>query len=291
MRPVRDLFIEEYWNIAFREYTEDDSVVDVKDGKTEFRILKAGKRFWYADPFLFEHNGKTWLFVEAFDNMTETGCIACSEYVCGQFLQPKIVLKEKFHLSYPYVFEKDGKIYMMPETHEDKCIQLYEAVDFPKKWEKKEILVRDVDAVDTVIENGMLVASVICPENDMSVDLALFDTDGNGMPYSPVYTHSLEKRGAGRIFSHRGQRIRPAQGCKNNVYGGKIIFNRIDKCDKDGYSEEAVSELTPGNISVPIKGIPRGIHTYARTDKLEIVDIKFERYNLPRLYWILQRKL
>lgn len=291
MRPVRDLFVEEYWNIAFREYTEDDSVVNAKDGKTEFKLLKASKRFWYADPFLFEKDGKTYLFVEAFDNMTEVGCIACSEYIHGQFLKPKIVLKEKFHLSYPYVFEKDGKVYMMPETHEDNCIQLYEAVDFPKKWEKKEILVKDVDAVDTVIENDMLVASVICPEANMSVDLAVFDSDGNEMPYSPVYKHSLEKRGAGRCFTHNSMRLRPSQGCKNNVYGGKIIFNKINCCDKEKYEEEVFAEITPNNISVPVSGIPRGIHTYARTGKLEIVDIKFERYNLQRLYWIVSRKI
>ena len=290
MRPVRDLFVEEYWNIAYRNYTEDDSVVNAP-AKTKFNILKATKRFWYADPFLFEKDGKTYLFVEMFDNMTEIGVIGCSEYIDGKFTEPEVVLQEDFHLSYPYVFEKDGKVFMMPETHAENCIQLYEAVVFPKKWKKLSVAVADVDAVDTVIENGFFIGSVVCPEKDMSIDLCVYDKDGKEMPYSPVYTHRLDKRGAGMCFTHKNARLRPAQSCENGVYGEKIIFYKINQCDSDGYSEEKFSEITPGNIEVDGLENPNGIHTYARTDKIEIVDIKAERTNLQRLSWIAKRKL
>lgn len=291
MRPVKDLLIEEYWNIAFREYTEEDSIVNSPKSKTKFNLMKPNKRYWYADPFLFEKDGKTYLFVEAFDNVTEVGVIACSEYVNGNFTNPEIVLKEDFHLSYPYVFEKDGKIYMMPETHEDNCIQFYEAVDFPKSWKKAEVKVQNVDAVDTVIENGLFIASVICPQKDMSIDLAVFDKEGKELPYSPVYKNSLEKRGAGLCFDHKGMRIRPSQGCLNNVYGGKVILNKITKCDAEGYVEEPFAEITPDNIEIPINAVPTGIHTYARSSKIEIVDVKLKRSNAQRLIWIAKKKL
>lgn len=291
MRPIRDLFVEEYWNIAFRDYTEEDSVVNATSDKKAFKLLKANKRYWYADPFLFEKDGKTYLFVEVFDNVTEVGFIGCSEYVDGHFTEPKEVLKESFHLSYPYVFEKDGKIFMMPETHEDNCIQLYEAVDFPTKWKKCKVLVSDVNAVDTVIENDLLIASIICSENDMSVDLAVFDENGNETAYSPAYTKCFDKRGAGRIFSHKGIRIRPAQSCENNVYGGKVIFNQIEQCDNEKYSEKLYSVITPDDVKVELNKKPCGIHTYARTGKIEILDIKFERINLKRLFWIIKKKL
>lgn len=291
MRPVKDLFFEEYWNIAFRDYTEDNSVVNAPREKTKFNLLKANKRYWYADPFLFEKDGETYLFVEVFDNITEVGFIGYSQYVNGEFTEPKEALKESFHLSYPCVFEKDGKIFMMPETHEDNCIQLYEAVDFPAQWKKSSVIVNNINAVDTVIENGYLIPSVICPQNDMSVDLGVYDADGNEMPYSPVYKSRLDKRGAGRIFSHKGMRLRPAQGCENNVYGGKVIFNMIKQCDSNGYAEEAFTEIAPENIDVPQSGAPCGIHTYARTDKIEIVDVKFKRFNIKRLYWIAKKKL
>lgn len=290
MRPIKDLFVEEYWNIAYRDYTEEDSVVNASK-KTKFNILKATKRFWYADPFLFEKDGKTYLFVEMFDNTTEIGVIGCSEYIDGKFTEPEVVLQERFHLSFPYVFEKDGKILMMPETHEDNCIQLYEAVDFPKKWKKLCVVVKDIDAVDTVIENDCFIASVICPEKDMSIDLCVYDKCGNEMPYSPVYKHRLDKRGAGMCFTHKNTRLRPAQSCENGVYGGKIIFYKINQCDSDGYFEEKFSEITPENIDVPELKNLNGIHTYARTEKIEIVDIKAKRTNIQRLLWITKRKL
>lgn len=290
MRPIKDLFFEKYWCIGYREYTQENSVVNASE-ETKFNLLNATERYWNADPFLFEKDGKTYLFVEVFDNVTERGFIGCSEYIDGKFTEPYEVLKENFHLSYPYVFEKDGKIFMMPETHEDKCVQFYEAVDFPKKWKKSEVKIKDINAVDTVIENDFFIASVICPENDMSVDLCVFDKDGNAMPYNPVYNHRLDKRGAGRIFTYKGERIRPAQSCENNFYGGKIIFNKIIQCDGEKYSEELYSQITPEMIDVSQNEKPCGIHTYARTEKIEIVDIKFVRINLKRLFWIIRKKL
>lgn len=291
MRPVKDLLIEEYWNIAFREYSEDNSVINSSKVKTKFKLMKTCKRYWYADPFLFEKDGKTYLFVEAFDNVSEIGVIAYSEYIDGDFTEPEVIIRENFHLSYPYVFEKDGKIFMMPETHEDNCVQFYEAVDFPKKWAKAEVKVKNVDAVDTVIENGLYIASIICPEKDMSIDLAVFDGDGNEMPYSPVYKKSLEKRGAGLCFDHKGVRYRPSQGCLNGNYGGKVILNKIKKCDADGYEEEPVGEITPDDIDIPVSDTANGIHTYARSSKIEIVDVKLKRYNTQRLMWIAKKKL
>ena len=291
MRPVKELVLEEYWDIAYRRYTENDSVVDADGEKFGFELLRATKRYWYADPFLFKKDGRTYLFVEMFDNITELGVIGVSEYANGVFTEPQVVLEESFHLSYPLVFEKDGRAYMMPETHEDKCIQLYEAVDFPVKWKKHSVLVNDINAVDTVEENGLLVASVICPENDMGVNLSIYGKSGEEMPYSPVYTHSFLKRGAGSCFTHRDARLRPSQCCENGNYGGKVIFNKITQCDENGYCEEVYNEITPDNIATDEKCAAGGIHTYARTDEIEVVDIKFRRTNANRLLWIAKKKL
>ena len=289
MRPLKDLLVEEYWDIGYRFYDENDSVVSGE--KKKFDLLKANKRFWYADPFLFEKDGQTFLFVEMFDNVTEVGLIGYSRFENGKFTEPVPVIKESFHLSYPYVFEKDGMIYMMPETHEDGCIQLYEAVTFPTEWKKSKTLVNEINAVDTVIENGMLIASVVCPENDMSVDLGIYGTDGKEMSFSPVYRRRLDKRGAGRCFSYKNMRIRPAQGCENGNYGGKIIFNKITQCDENGYSEDVFSVVTPEKIITPERKPVMGIHTYAKTDKIEIADIKRKRLNFRRIIWIIMKKI
>lgn len=290
MRPLRDLLKEEYWCIGYRRYSDSDTAADGKESK-KFDLIEASARYWYADPFLFEKDNRLYLFVEMFDNTTEVGMIGCSEYQDGKFSKPKPVLRESFHLSYPYVFEKDGEVFMMPETHEDGCIQLYKAVSFPDKWEKYRVLVNDVNAADTVIENGLLIASTVCPENDMTVDLSVFDADGNELPYSPVYSHRLDKRGAGKVFTHNGKRLRPTQNCENRVYGAGLFFNEITECSRQGYSETQYSALSPDKIIAGNGSQPCGIHTYGRCRDVEVVDIKFTRFNPLRLFWIVKKKL
>lgn len=290
MRSFKDLFFEEYWEIGYREYTYENSVVN-GNGIYNFSVLKSNKRFWYADPFLFEKDGNVFLFVEMFDNRTEIGVIGCSVLRNGKFTKPRVVLKEKFHISYPFVFEKDGEIYMMPESHNDSCIQLYKAVEFPYKWEKAYVLLDDINTADTILEKDTFITSVICPENDMSIDLCVLGPNLESYSYNPVYSHSYTKRGAGRCFDYGNRRIRPSQSCENRQYGCKLYFNEIKQCDCNGYSEILFSEITPNNISVNDTRKIKGIHTYARTDKIEIVDIKSSRINLYRLFYILVRKI
>ena len=58
----------------------------------------------------------------------------------------RIVLKEPFHLSYPYVFAWKGDYYMVPETLETQSIRLYQATDFPVCWSPVASLVEGMHA-------------------------------------------------------------------------------------------------------------------------------------------------
>ncbi len=288
MRPLKDLFIEEYWDIGYRPYKLDDSVID--GGKKKFSTLKADKRFWYADPYLFEKDGHTYLFVEMFDNITERGLIGVSRFCEGKFTKPEPVLKECFHLSFPIVFEEDGKIFMMPETHEDNCVQLYEAVDFPYKWKKSKVIIHEENAVDTVVYKDKIIVSKVTEPIEMVTHLEIYDRK-SGQKYSafPATEDSQLKRGAGGIFEDSGRIIRPAQNCMNAFYGRGVILYEITKLTETEYREEKTGEIKPENI---IAGSPSvtGTHTYSRTAVLEVIDIKRRRFNLKRLFWIIKRK-
>lgn len=290
MRPLKEIFIEEYWNIAFRRYSNNDTVVDADKKSYAFDELKATKRYWYADPFLFEKNNRTYLFVEMFDNMTEKGLIGYSEFIGGKFTQPQVVLEEKFHLSYPYVFEENGVVYMMPETRGDECIQLYRAVKFPTEWVKDRVIVKIKDAVDTVIDGEDIITSVITSPGEMKTQLEIYDIK-TGKPSfkNPVKPTDQITRGAGRIISHKGMRLRPAQNCTNASYGSGLIFYEINKSE-NSYSEKKYSELFPSQIASGNDTV-LGVHTYARTENIEIVDVKKERINLKRIYWIIKKKI
>ena len=65
--------------------------------------------------------------------------------------QRKIVLKDRIHLSYPYIFEDQEKYYCIPETKGAKEIRLYKATDFPSKWDKLCTIQENITAVDNTI--------------------------------------------------------------------------------------------------------------------------------------------
>ena len=44
----------------------------------------------------------------------------------GRWQQPEPILVEDGHLSYPFVFEHDGTMYLVPETSARRCVELYE---------------------------------------------------------------------------------------------------------------------------------------------------------------------
>ena len=290
MRPLTEIFIEEYWEIAFRRYSADDTVVDADRKSYAFDELKATKRYWYADPFLFEKDNKTYLFVEMFDNVTEKGVIGCSEFIDGKFTQPQIVLEENFHLSYPYVFEENGIVYMMPETRDDGCIQLYRAEKFPTEWVKDRVIVKIKDAVDTVINDESIITSVITSPAEMKTQLEIYNIKtGEPSFKNPVKSADQISRGAGRIIDHNGMRLRPAQNCTNASYGSGLIFYEINKSENN-YSEKKYSELFPSQIASGTDTV-LGVHTYARTNEIEMVDVKKKRFNLKRIYWIILKKL
>ena len=59
------------------------------------------------------------------------------------------VIKESFHLSYPYVFNHRGVWYMIPEAYQSGGILLYESTKFPYKW-KKGITISSIDGIDSI---------------------------------------------------------------------------------------------------------------------------------------------
>ena len=88
----------------------------------------------YADPFLFEHNGKTYIFFEEFVD-DRPGAISCAELRAdGTTGEPQRVLTRNYHVSYPFVFEWRGDIYLLPETWDNRRVEVYGAVDFPHRW-------------------------------------------------------------------------------------------------------------------------------------------------------------
>jgi len=115
------------------------------------RITPPKDRFW-ADPFLYEKEGKYFIFIEELVYKEKLGKISVMEMDSkGNWSDPTTVLKKDYHLSYPYLIEKEEGLFMIPETSKNSTIEMYKCVEFPYKWNLHKIMMKDVNAVDATI--------------------------------------------------------------------------------------------------------------------------------------------
>ena len=284
MRPFKDYFIESYWDIAYRK--SSNTLLEEK-AFSNFKCLRANKRYWYADPMLIEKDDKIFLFVEVFDNKTGLGCIGYSVLQNDVFTTPKIIIRESFHMSYPYVFEINGQIYMMPETSGDRCIQLYKSVDFPEKWEKCRVIANINNAVDSVLlYDKYIVTSLLIDNFNKTTKLAIIDFK-TGLTLNDDFEESQQTRGAGRIFNINGHLIRPAQDCSGGIYGKGLVFYEIID-DGANYIENEYFRFLPSNI---LGQKVAGVHTYATLNGYEVIDCNRKKFNPFIIYYSLFHKL
>jgi hypothetical protein len=212
-------------------------------------------RFW-ADPFVLFREGKYFLFFEEFPFATGKGHIACMVLdERGNRTEPRVVLERPYHLSYPFLFERGGELYMVPESAQNGTIDAYRCVEFPDKWELATTLMEGVYGVDATFleteERWWMFVNVRENEGASSCDeLLLFFSDdplsGNWTAHTmnPVVSDARSARPAGRVFMREGRLYRPSQdnemGC-----GHAVRINRIDELSPTEYVETCVGKIEP----------------------------------------------
>ncbi|KAJ0525373.1 putative hexosyltransferase [Helianthus annuus] len=97
-----------------------------------------------ADPFLYLQGDVLYLFFETKNSITMQGDIGVARSMDNgaSWEQMGVVLDEEWHLSYPYVFDYNGQIYMMPEGSKKGDLRLYRAVEFPLKWKLEKVILK-----------------------------------------------------------------------------------------------------------------------------------------------------
>jgi hypothetical protein len=246
------------------------------DDTSNYRLMPCPKDRFYADPFLFEKDGKTYLFFEDFRYDEGRAVISyCELGPDGTPGSPVEVLRRPYHLSYPFVFEYEGEIYMIPETREKRMLELYRATSFPTTWIHEAVLLSDVHVVDATIQevNGRfwMFAGVSNGRYSNSDELCLFFADALTGPWTPhrnnpVLSDVRRSRPAGLLFYDEGRLIRPSQDC-GKAYGYALVFSEVLTLTETDYEERQVSRIEPGLIAGCI-----GTHTYNRTEQFEVVD-------------------
>lgn len=142
----------DHWRVGYR-LVDGHGVAGTRSlaGQAWSVLPDTGDRF-YADPFPFEWRGRRFIFVEEVVHSAGRGVISVSE--CGsdgRFGRPRTVLEDRFHMSYPQVFARDGEIWMIPETGAGNRVSLFRARRFPEVWEEHRVLVADRQIFDATL--------------------------------------------------------------------------------------------------------------------------------------------
>lgn len=284
------------WNIAFRKRGDDYLFSDTQ---RQFRIVKNGRFGWAADPFLFDFNNDTYLFVEFFSYKRGRGEIAYAKYdnEKEQFSKYKTIISEPYHMSYPLIFEYKNEIFMLPETNESNSLYMYRAIQFPEKWEKLSPLITDIKLTDTTPIEGkdrfLAFTYRIDGKTEDSGELLLLIEQNGRIIVSDqdVLSNDISMaRPAGKCFYDSENLIRVSQDCVNE-YGRAINFFKVNPDFEENFSEEFIRKIEPEEICTNCKRKPVGIHTYNTSKKLEVIDLKYYRFSWIRLFYRLLRQI
>jgi hypothetical protein len=199
-----------------------------------------------ADPFMIYDNDIWYMFFEVKTEKTrlgEIGLAVSNDALRWTYLQ--IVLRETFHLSYPYVLKWENEYYMIPETLQDRSVRLYRASRFPFKWDFHMNLLSDVDFLDSSLLNhlGWWWLFTSTPTSDA---LHLYHSENLFGPWvehpsSPVVNGDPRRaRPAGRVLVMDDLIVRFAQD-DSKTYGRSVSAYEIVELTPKSYSERPIA--------------------------------------------------
>ena len=267
------------WSLAFRFIDEEDWNASL-DGF--FRLEPPADRFW-ADPFPIQVNGRHYIFFEELPFDTGKGHISVVEvYRDGRASEPVRVLERDYHLSYPFLLEEDGKLFMIPETGFNDTVEIYRCVEFPHRWELEKVLIEGLFCVDATVhregDRWWMFANVGSRDGvEVNDELHLFSAErllGEWTPHpgNPVKSDVRSSRPAGGLFRRGNRLYRPGQ-IGAPLYGTGVALHRVTRLAANDYAEEEERRIVPGcTRSKGPEPAVLGIHTINRAADLSVTD-------------------
>jgi hypothetical protein len=272
------------WAVAYRHApagrTHPPASLDI----AAFTLLEDDGRRYYADPFLFEHQGRLHLFVEEVPDATRRGIVShCALGPDGRFPTPRPIIERPYHLSYPQVFAHGGEIWMLPETSAAGAVELYRADSFPGRFVLHARLIEGAFHDATLFEHGgrLWISAGSQSRGSSTWDgLSLFHAvrlEGPWTPHpaNPVLLDARSARPAGQLYRHDGTLIRPSQDCTRG-YGAALTLSRLDVGEAT-FRETAVATLTvpgdAGRLGRPGSPGILGPHTVNFAGGIEVIDL------------------
>ncbi len=274
-----------HWRVGWRHLAGPDLVNLRAHPASGWHDLPDDGHRFYADPFPIDHAGGTMLFVEDYPHATGKAILSAVAFgPDGPMGTPVPVLEEPYHLSYPFVFAREGAFWMIPESCANGTVDLYRAQAFPGGWVKEATLLSGITASDTTLveHDGRwwmfatlrdAPATIGAEHGIGSYSDALHlwsapDFRGPWTPHpaNPVLIDIASARPAGRIVRRGDRLIRPVQDCRGG-YGEALALARIDRLDAEGYAQTVETILRAGPLWPG-----KRLHTLNRSAEFEFID-------------------
>lgn len=223
-----------------------------------------------ADPFLFFLNEKYYLFFEVLNTVNNLGEIGLATSTDGKkWNYEKIIMKSRFHLSYPFIFAHNNVIYMIPECQTSGKVTLYKAHNFPFEWTPiSDILLGSHVDSTLVYFNGifyLFTYKLAEKESDSSLEIWYSDELDKGWkshPGNPIsFGDKFPSRPGGRILNIGNDLYRFVQD-NSEYYGKQIYCLKITELSKKSFKQKFINGNKPFLTATGKGWNALGIHTY-----------------------------
>jgi hypothetical protein len=265
-----------HWHVGWR-FNDGAGVWQTGDlSGSRWNVLADPGNHFYADPFPITWQGRTFVFFEDLDHRVGKGIISAIEFDdAGPVGEVVPVLNEPWHLSYPFLIEDDGALWMIPESSTNGDVAIYKCVRFPDKWERHATLLSGVELADATItrHNGLnyLFGAWRDGTGGYSDSLAIYYAEhlmGPWLPHAsnPVLIDRATTRPAGNFVTINDKLWRPVQDCAGG-YGAALALAEIIELSPTTFKQIIRHSLRPGPAWPG-----RKLHTLNRCGRLEVID-------------------
>lgn len=234
-------------------------------------------RFW-ADPHVLRRDGRDWVFFEDASLESWQGRIAVFPLDGGgEASPPVIVIERPYHLSYPFLLEWQGELWLIPESGENRTVEAWRCRRFPHEWEFSHNLMSGRSLYDATLlpHDGRwwLFGTVKAHDAASSWDeLCVFyaeeplATEWRPHPLNPVVSDVRRARPAGPFLRRDGRLYRPSQNSSHR-YGYALNFNEVLELTPESYRECLAEELLPD-----FDRRFHGVHSWSESGEVAVID-------------------
>jgi hypothetical protein len=255
-----------------------------------------------ADPFGAWVEGRLTILCEYYSYRDDRGYIVAIDAGTGEAAAQldargvvvQIGPKTPVHMSYPYLFEVDGRLCCAPESSAAQELAVYDIGHFPERWTRTDTLIAGRAIVDaTLFQHGDLwwmAASELAAKGANS-ELHLWFVERLGGPWqahprNPVKIDVRSARPAGTPFWVDGVMYRPAQDCSDS-YGARVTINRVLTLTPFEFREETAHVVNPDSAGK----YPKGLHTVSACGNKTLIDGKRSVFAFDQFLRVLRQRL